>query len=189
MTFGGMILTTSTLDEMKEKISFVKSSGFDRIVIIPEWFIFPDYNGVRIQPFNESSDLTFSHNCFSYTISDDDLIDLTRYAKSQGLIVNYKPQVDGIDFCSNPSSSRGSISPNDWSEWVDSYKSFILHYASIAEQEGVDLFFVGVELDTAVRDNPNAQPQLQLGWLASCALARRYYGIWKKKTSKLLLNT
>lgn len=160
LTFGGMILTSHSLDEMKEKINFVKSFGFDRIAIIPEWFIFPDYNGVIIAPYNESNSFGQSHNCFWHTINDSNLRQLTQYAKSQGLIVVYKPHIDGIDFCSNPLSSRGSTEPGNWSEWMNSYENFILHYAAIAQEEGVDLFFVGTELDSAAHSdgkNPNAE--------------------------------
>ena len=44
---------------------------------------------------------------------------------------------------------RGTIAMNseeDWEAWFRSYGNFILHYAALAEAEGVEIFCIGVEL-------------------------------------------
>ncbi len=41
---------------------------------------------------------------------------------------------------------RGKIRPSDWDSWWVSYKRFILHYATLAQRQKVELFAVGSEL-------------------------------------------
>ena len=45
---------------------------------------------------------------------------------------------------------RGVIDPGQrWSEWFQSYRRFIVHYASLAEEGGVEVYVVGSELVSA----------------------------------------
>lgn len=63
--------------------------------------------------------------------------------KSRGMRTIFKPHVD-------PNSGwRGNITftnEADWQAWFSSYKNFIMNYAQIAEDRGVDLFVIGTEL-------------------------------------------
>jgi len=45
-----------------------------------------------------------------------------------------------------PLEWRGTIKPDDVQAWWQNYEAFILHYATIAGDEGADLFAVGSEL-------------------------------------------
>ena len=38
---------------------------------------------------------------------------------------------------------------NAWRRWFASYRSFVLHYASLAERDHYDLFVLGTELKSA----------------------------------------
>lgn len=40
-------------------------------------------------------------------------------------------------------------SEEDWERWFESYRTFILHYAKVAEQNGIEAFCVGTELRNA----------------------------------------
>ncbi len=176
LTYGGMILSKNNLEEMKEQLNYVIDYGFNNIVLIPEWFIFPDYEGEEIKPYNESSGLTFNHNCFSYTISDDELISLINYAKSIGLNVALKPHIDGIDFCTNPESTRGGSHHSDWTEWINNYKKFIKHYATIANETNINLFFIGTELDSAtISDCNGCNVNADADWRSIINLVRSVY--------------
>ena len=86
---------------------------------------------------------------YCITASDKEVNDTIDYAKSLGLGVMLKLQVDLIH-APNASIWRGYIGTNmtdsDWDAWFASYTSVILHYARIAEARGVELFPVSTEL-------------------------------------------
>ena len=67
-----------------------------------------------------------------------------RQAKALGLKVMLKPHIWVVR-----GQWRGEIElPDDaaWKRWFDSYERWILHYADMAEREGVEIFVIGVEL-------------------------------------------
>lgn len=46
---------------------------------------------------------------------------------------------------------RGVIKPPNWDDWFEQYRAFLLHFARIAEEGGVDVFMVGSELVSTER--------------------------------------
>jgi hypothetical protein len=86
------------------------------------------------------------------TPSDPSLIRIIRYAKKLGLNVLLKPHVDLLK---DSTHWRGEIGPSfdesDWALWFASYRSFIIHYAGLAQDLDADLFCVGCELDGTVK--------------------------------------
>jgi hypothetical protein len=86
----------------------------------------------------------------SFTPSDASLTHAIQNAHALGLKVLFKPHVD---LSEDPDHWRGQIgtgfNPEQWSEWFTSYSQFILHYAELANQNGVDEFCVGTELSIA----------------------------------------
>lgn len=85
----------------------------------------------------------------SATFSDEELINMIRYAKSKGIRVALKPTVN----CKN-GVWRAYISffekdvpcEPKWENWFASYTEFQTHYAKIAEAEQCDLFIAGCEM-------------------------------------------
>lgn len=79
------------------------------------------------------------------TVSDDELRTIIRVARQRGLHVMLKPQVD-LD---GP-GDRTEIAPVEahWPTWFRSYRTLMGEYASLAQDEGVEVFCVGVELDS-----------------------------------------
>jgi len=78
------------------------------------------------------------------TPSDESIIHAIETIHSLGMKVILKPHVDLYN-----DEWRGEISfdnKKDWQEWFNSYRNFICHYASLAEQNGVEQFCVGCEL-------------------------------------------
>ncbi len=83
------------------------------------------------------------------TPSDEGLIHAIETIHSLGLKVMLKPHIDLIR--SAGGEWRGSIecdTEEDWQTWFDSYTSFIVHYAQLAQEHGVELFCIGTELST-----------------------------------------
>lgn len=81
------------------------------------------------------------------TPTDDDLIHAIGKAKSLGIKVMLKPHVD----TRAPGQWRGQIGEGfteaHWNRWFESYGRMIAHYARMAEEQGVDLFSIGTELE------------------------------------------
>jgi hypothetical protein len=74
----------------------------------------------------------------------DQLGELIRYAKSKNLRVILMP----IVLLDKPRGNewRGTLKPESWAEWFDSYRDILGHFAWIAQGNGVDVFVVGSEL-------------------------------------------
>lgn len=101
------------------------------------------------------------------TPTDASLRSIVAYAHRLGLKVMLKPHVDPW----GTERWRGEIGPGfseaEWRAWFASYRSFIVHYARLAEESHVELFCVGCELDGTV--HREAQ------WRAVIAAVRREF--------------
>jgi hypothetical protein len=75
------------------------------------------------------------------TASDDSLRRTIRAAKALGLSVVLKPHVNCAD-----GTPTAVIRPRDEREWFASYRTFVLRYAALAQEERVELLVVGTEL-------------------------------------------
>jgi len=151
VTFGGMLWNPDSFDSVDYNLNKLSDFGIKWVLIIPDWFV-DNNEGEVIYPFYESNG-SFPNptNWITPTLTDEQVRHLIREAKKRGFKVVLKPHVDPMDYGMNPLASRGSLNPPSWDNWFDSYDSFITHYAKIAEEEKVELFVVGTELDSAVR--------------------------------------
>jgi len=119
-----------SLDNLKERV------GINFIILVP--------NGLQDTP--QSEEICYNSNS---TVSDEELEDMINYAKKIGLRVALKPTVN----CKN-GTWRAHINffnedvhcEPKWSTWFESYTDFQLHYASIAEKTGCEMFIAGCEM-------------------------------------------
>jgi hypothetical protein len=95
------------------------------------------------------------------TASDSGLQRAIALAHQQGLKVFLKPHID------LRGDSRNNIRPDDRASWFTSYTAFITHYATIAQQAGVEQFAVGTELSSVSDD--------RAAWLEVIAAVRSQY--------------
>ena len=84
----------------------------------------------------------------SRTASDEDVIRAVATAHDLGLWVMLKPHVD---LRHDREHWRGNIGESftdeaQWQEWFGTYRTFINHYATLAQENGVEQFCVGTEL-------------------------------------------
>jgi len=118
--------------------------------------------------YQENIDSTYIDYNHALTPSDESLIDIISYARQLGLKVMLKPHVDLLD---DQEQWRGQIGQNfgeaSWQLWFSSYQDFILHYASLAAQTGVEEFCLGCELDSTLGRRQD--------WLATIAAIRQIY--------------
>lgn len=82
------------------------------------------------------------------TPTDADIEYIIGRAKGFGMRTVLKPHVDPLD-----GDWRGYIeftTEAEWADWFSNYRNFILHYAQIAEEKGVDMLVIGTELEGTV---------------------------------------
>lgn len=104
---------------------------------------------------------------------DRQMTDLIRYAKDKGLKTILKPMLNTTD-----GYWRAFIRFFDedvpcepkWSDWFRNYTEYMVHYARMAESEGVDMLIVGCEL--VGTDHRDAE------WRALIAEVRKVYKGW-----------
>lgn len=76
----------------------------------------------------------------------------TRMAKKLGIKTILKPHI----WLRDPEGKwRGEIrmkTEEDWLKWFQDYEEFIIHYAQLAEEEGMEMFCVGTELHHSCLD-------------------------------------
>jgi hypothetical protein len=77
------------------------------------------------------------------TPTDAALITAIQDLRSRGVKVMLKPHVDPWN-----GQWRGDINPTDIDAWFASYTQFILHYAQMAEELGVEAYCMGTEFRT-----------------------------------------
>jgi hypothetical protein len=85
-----------------------------------------------------------------HTPTDADLIHTIDLAHSMGLQVMLKPHLDLADEVES-GLWRGDIGTGfsgeaQWEAWFDAYRTFIVHYAALAQAHGVEQFCIGTEL-------------------------------------------
>lgn len=81
------------------------------------------------------------------------------YAKQQGFKVAILPRVESGSFFRPPYPYRADLRmPNEktWSEFIDNYEAMLLHYARLAQETNADLFILGLEYLSFVKEKPAA---------------------------------
>ena len=99
------------------------------------------------------------------TPTDETVIQAIRELRAAGVDVMLKPHVDVLD-----GTWRGAIRPADAEAWFASYTAFIVHYARLAQQSGVEMLCIGTELATMTDARHAAR------WAAVIAAVRAAYG-------------
>jgi hypothetical protein len=131
-TLGGWTRDDYARPELAAQLRALADGGVEWVAFTTRW-LQAERTSTSIAPHPELSP------------SDESLRAAVRAARGLGLRVFLKPQLDLTG-----EGWRGEIAlagEADWRAWFASYERFILHYAALAQEEGVELFCVGVELD------------------------------------------
>jgi hypothetical protein len=90
--------------------------------------------------------------------SDASIIHAIQTAHSLNMNVMLKPQ---LDLYTDPEYVRQTIgarfNSEQWDKWFAAYTEMILHYAQLAEANGVEMFCIGTELNTAQKQTAHFQ--------------------------------
>jgi hypothetical protein len=100
--------------------------------------------------------------------SDESLASAIRKLHNLKIKIMLKPHLDLVESAGKWRGDIGFSDPDEWQKWFESYTAFILHYATIAAQENVEIFCIGTELSNAAL----TQPQF---WLDLIKKAREVY--------------
>jgi hypothetical protein len=76
----------------------------------------------------------------NYSPTDNDVISAITELHNQGVKVMLKPHIDALD-----GSWRGTFQPSDPDAWFASFTNFIVHWAQIAQAQGVEMLCFGTE--------------------------------------------
>jgi hypothetical protein len=137
------------LDNIPTVIDTAAEYGANYIQLAPYW------NAAGTERDNEIVPCTVDAGCT--TPDDQALRAWIQYAHSKDLKVLLKPHLIGGVFDRNTSSydfDGWEIRPSDPDKWFADYTDFIVHYAKIAQEENVDMFAVGNELNGTQLDVP-----------------------------------
>ncbi len=101
------------------------------------------------------------------TPSAEMLGELIRYAKHKNLRVIFMPLV----LLDKPKGDewRGTIKPDNWNDWWESYRDMLFHFLWVSQSNGVDVFVIGSELVST--ETETHLPQ----WIRTIELVRREF--------------
>lgn len=150
---GMQIQRIDWIDEYKKSIDEVADLGADAVLLVVD---------ARME--NGASSCVYLD--MRLTPTPDQLAQLIDHAKKRKLRVMLMP----IVLLDNPRGMewRGTINPDDWPRWWESYRAMLYHYCWIAEGHGVDVLVVGSELVSTETKSDE--------WHKTIAMVRQYFG-------------
>jgi hypothetical protein len=117
-------------ENVDNSLDKLEKMGVNYVALIDTWYM-----------DHLTSTVIYSDSMKSHT--DGEITLTIQEIHSRGMGVLLKPHVDVQD-----GTWRGMISPTDPVAWCNNYKNFIVHFAKIAQNTGVEQLSVGVELES-----------------------------------------
>ncbi len=150
VSFGYWHYTKDKARYVPEVLDRLRSEGVNLVMFAPTWYM-PNYssNNMVMCPLE-----VIDYDKCRGVINDDTLVWMIREAHKRGLAVSIKPHLKVFDENGMP-GWPGNSTPTNWSEWFNNWGGVVLHYAELAEQEGVEHLAVGSE--TAVSLNHTSE--------------------------------
>lgn len=135
---GVQVQRTDWIDRYKQSVDEIAALGADAVKFV-------------VDARQEDGTSNRIYIDLRMTPSADQLGELIRYAKGKGLKVVLMP----IVLLDDPKGDewRGTIKPESWAEWFESYRGVMAHFLWIAEGNGVDVFVIGSELVSTERQS------------------------------------
>lgn len=130
------------------------ATGANYVGILATWYM----DTTTANGEYSTSNVVYRHATKSPT--DASLRDIIRKAKAKGMSVMLKLHVRVIingDPANWDDKWAGNIQPSDPAAWFDSYKVFVHNYAVLCQQEGVELFVFGTEMNSMTKSENSAE--------------------------------
>lgn len=112
----------------------IRNVGANTIQIVPTWY----------QDHSNSSEIKEHQN---RSPSVEEIRSVIQLAQKHHFRVFLKPHVDILD-----GSSRTEMNPSDRNQWKQNYENFLLTFATVAQETGVEVLSIGTELKTISND-------------------------------------
>lgn len=141
---------THPLSSYKTELKEIRAQGANSISLPVYWFQ-EDIHATDLHPFRGDQ--------FDQSAYDDRIRGLIRVTHDMGLSVLLMPIVQLEK--KEHGQWRGAVEPVSWSAWFASYRRFILHYAKLAAETGVETYCIGSELSSAEGYKHEWQPLIQ----------------------------
>jgi hypothetical protein len=128
-------LATFTFDQVKDPIQALTDNDFNTISVL-------------VTQYMDSPGSAVIHPVLGKTHSDEEIRELLGLLRERGIRIAFKPHVDIVD-----GTWRGMIShatQQDKEQWFAAYTKFVVHYAALCEEYGVEMFVVGTEFESLV---------------------------------------
>ena len=150
---GMQIQRTDWIDRYKESINEIAALGADTVKIV-------------VDARQEDGASNKIYVDLRMTPNSDQLGELFRHADGLGLKVIFMP----IVLIDDPKGNewRGTIQPQSWDKWFDSYRDMLRHFLWVADSNGVDVFVIGSELLSSERHADE--------WAETIRLVRQDFG-------------
>ena len=122
------------IDQYEKSMDEIADAGADTVLLV-------------IDSRQENGTSSHIYLDMRMTPTPEKLAELIDHAKSKKLRVVLMP----IVLLDNPRGNewRGTLKPDSWNDWFDSYRDMITQFAWIAQGHGVDVLVVGSELVSA----------------------------------------
>jgi len=117
-----------------ESLKSMADTGVNYVQIVVTWYQ-EEFDSVVIKAEDER------------TPTDQSVRHAIKKAHEYGMAVMLKPHVDLIRSDGNCRADIGFSDPEKWERWFSNYKKFIKYYAAMAQEENVEIFCVGTELE------------------------------------------
>jgi hypothetical protein len=120
--------------------------GVTHLTIIPQGF----------QERHNTPSIRFNPDARWFSESDAGIRAVARQADSLGIQLIIKPHIWADDFSASGMLPQhvGFETEAEWRQWESEYRTFLLHYARLAEDVGAPLLCIGTELARAARERP-----------------------------------
>jgi hypothetical protein len=120
-------------------------------------------------------------------IDDEELLGVLARIKEQDMQVFLLPRIESPDFFAPPYPFRADIkfeTDAEWRQFHEQMREMLLHYANLAESEGVQLFGIGLELKHSVKDHAEAWreiiSQLRQVYSGKLTYSANWYDEWEE---------
>jgi hypothetical protein len=156
MTFGAMYWPEEQLPWVDYNLERLRATGVNAIALVVDWYV-DTYADPTVEPwYRDQSGFPDTHWYFP-TLYDSEVRHIIQKAHSLGMTVLLKPHVETLNWASGaPGRYALQEGVGRWDELFESYTDYMLHYAAICEDLGVEILSLGCELESMTHHAPEA---------------------------------
>lgn len=171
MTFGAMHWPEEQLPWIDYNLERLRGLGVNAIALVVDWYV-DDYTDPTIEPWFRSQPGFPDTTWYFPTLEDSEIKHIIEKAHSLDMEVLLKPHVETLNWASGaPGRYALQEGVGLWDELFDSYTEYMLYYAVICENLGVEILSLGCELESMTHQAPEADQR----WREVIAAVRKVY--------------